>query len=38
MKPEAKVSKAVQDLLKQLSFSVWSTEQGYRKELEASGG
>ena len=32
MKPEAQLSKDVRKLIGQLGGSVWSTEQGYRKE------
>ncbi len=32
MKPEARVSRNIRDLLVQVGFNVWSTEQGYRKE------
>ncbi len=32
MKPEAKISKGIQDVMSQAGFNVWSTEQGFRKE------
>lgn len=32
MKPEAKLSKEVRDLIKMVGGEVWSTEQGYRRE------
>ena len=32
MKPEAKISRDIRDVLTQVGFSVWSSEQGYRKE------
>jgi len=32
MKPEARISKDIRELLTQTGFIVWNTEQGYRKE------
>ena len=32
MKPEARLSRDVRDLLTQAGFAVWSSEQGYRKD------
>ena len=32
MKPEARISRDIQTLLRTAGFAVWSTEQGYRQE------